>query len=75
MQSASGNRLKELREQHDLKLVEVAASVDKDQSAMWRYETGKSPVPDGVKRILCERYGVTVEYLMGWDRDPVEEAA
>lgn len=70
MQGANRNRLKELRDQHGLKPVEVAALVDRDQSAIWRYESGLTLVPDDVKRKLCERYGVTVEFLMGWDRDP-----
>lgn len=64
-----GNRLKALREKHKLRLVEVASLVDKDQSAVWRYENGRGQIPDEVKRKLATHYGVTVEYLMGWDTE------
>lgn len=37
-----------------------------------RWEKGITPIPDDAKRILSERFGVTVEHLMGWDR---QEAA
>lgn len=63
------NRLAELRRQRNLRLVQVAAVADKDQSTVYRYEQGLTPVPDDVKAILAEFYGVTRAYLMGWDED------
>ena len=61
------NRLGELRRAHGLKLVQVAAHIDKDQTTVWRYETGRTPIPDGVKRQLADLFGVTRAHLMGWD--------
>lgn len=63
------NRLKQLREKHSLRLVEVASLLDRDQSAVWRYENGRGQIPNDVQRALAVRYGVSVEYLMGWDGD------
>lgn len=71
----ASNRLRELREQHDLKLRHMPAIVERDQSTYWRYENGETPVPDDVKRALSARYSVTIEYLMGWDLEPQEAAA
>jgi transcriptional regulator with XRE-family HTH domain len=67
--ATSGNRLKELREARGLKLVQVAAHVNKDQSVVWRYETGRTQIPDDVKAQLACFFGVSRAYLMGWDED------
>lgn len=72
-QTAIGNRLRELRLEHDLKLREIAALVDRGESVIQRYENGQTAVPDEVKLALARRYDVSVDYLMGWDR--VDEAA
>ena len=61
------NRLGELRRAHGLKLVEVAAHVNKDQSVVYRYETGRVQIPDDVKEQLAKLFGVTRAHLMGWD--------
>ena len=61
------NRLAELRREHGLKLVEVAAHINKDQSVVYRYETGTVQIPDDVKARLADLFGVTRAYLMGWD--------
>ena len=61
------NRLGELRRAHGLKLVEVAAHINKDQSVVHRYETGRVQIPDDVKRQLADLFGVTRAHLMGWD--------
>jgi transcriptional regulator with XRE-family HTH domain len=63
----AGNRLAELRRKHGLKLVEVAAHINRDQSVIYRYETGKTQIPDDVKRQLADLFGVTRAQLMGWD--------
>ena len=50
-----------------MKLVTVAAHINKDQSAVYRYETGRTPIPDDVKGRLADLFGVSRAYLMGWD--------
>ena len=68
-----GNRLAELRHASGLKLVEVAAHIDRDQSVIYRYETGAVQIPDDVKARLADLFGVSRAYLMGWD-EPVHAA-
>lgn len=70
---AAPNRLAQLRKERGLKLVEVAAHVNKDQSVVYRYERGTVQIPDDVKGELAEFFGVSRAYLMGWDSR--EEAA
>ena len=50
-----------------MKQVHVAAYLDKDQSTVYRYETGQTPIPDHVKLQLAQLLGVTRAQLMGWD--------
>lgn len=71
------NRLRELRLEHGLKLYDVAALVRYDPSAIQRWETGETAtIPDEIKLLLADHYGVSVEYLMRWDaREPSTEAA
>lgn len=70
-QGSTGNRLRELRLAHELKLHEVSALVGRGESVIQRYESGLTSVPDDIKRILARRYDVSVDYLMGWDRQEV----
>lgn len=67
----SKNRLRELREAHDLKLWELSAVAERDASMIHRYETGTTRIPDDLKLRLAEHFGVTVAYLMGWDEEEV----
>lgn len=69
------NRLRLLREQHDLELFDVAALIRKSTDMVRRYEDGRSEPPLDVLRILAARYGETVEHLMGWDEGPNQEVA
>lgn len=68
------NRLRELRERHDLKLYDIAVLIRRDPSVIYRYEVGETAVPNDVMRLLAKRYEVSVEYLMGWDTEPLEAA-
>jgi transcriptional regulator with XRE-family HTH domain len=75
---ASRNRLKELRQARGLRIVHVAAHINKDQTTVHRYETGQNPIPDDVKAQLASFFGVSRAYLMGWDEDcdkPLEVVA
>lgn len=69
-----GNRLKELRDQRGVRMIDVAAAADKDQSTLSRYERGTVPIPLDVITRLAVFYGVSRAYLMGWDED-LEPAA
>lgn len=74
MQVKNGNRLRELREAKGLELYDIAAHVRKSEPMISRYERGESEPPLPILRRLASFYGVTVEYLMGWDQD-LEPAA
>lgn len=69
------NRLGALITQRGAKLSGVAAHCDVDQSTLYRWRTGASPIPDTAKVVLAQYFGVTVAYLMGWDDEPTEAAA
>lgn len=70
-----GNRLRQLRREKGSTVREISALVSRDQSLVSRYERGLTQVPDDAKLVLAEHFGVTVEYLMGWDLRPETEAA
>lgn len=59
------NRIKELREDRDLRQVDVAAATGVDQKTLSNYETGKT-LPDSFAIVkLAEFFGVTCDYLLG----------
>ena len=59
------NRIKELREDRDLRQIDVAESTGIDQRTLSNYETGKTN-PDSYAIIkLAEFYDVSCDYLLG----------
>ena len=59
------NRIKELREDRDLRQADVAAATGIDQRTLSNYETGKTN-PDSFAIIkLAEFFGVSCDYLLG----------
>ena len=59
------NRIKELREDRDLRQIDVADKTGIDQRTLSNYETGKTN-PDSYSIIkLAEFYGVSCDYLLG----------
>ncbi len=60
------NRLRELRDKRGLKYKHLAVEFGVDPSTVWRWESGRSPIPDQIKFDLADFYGVTVTDLMGW---------
>lgn len=75
MEGGSQNRLRELREQRRVRVIDVAAAAGKDQSVIRRYESGDVPIPLDVITKLALYHGVSRSYLMGWDEDHLEPAA
>ena len=58
-------RLKDLREDRDLRQLDVAEATGIDQRTLSNYETGKT-LPDAVALIrLADFFGVTIDYLVG----------
>ena len=63
-------RIRDLREDRDLKQREVAAFLVCDQSLYSKYERGERELPLRLAIQLAEFYGVSVDYLVGLSDDP-----
>ncbi|MBR3861800.1 MAG: helix-turn-helix transcriptional regulator [Oscillospiraceae bacterium] len=61
------NRIRDLREDRDLRQVDVAHATGIDQKTLSNYETGKTN-PDSYALIrLADFFGVSIDYLVGRD--------
>lgn len=58
-------RLRDLREDHDLKQKEAAAILNIDQRVYSNYETGKREIPTRFVVMLAKYYKVTTDYILG----------
>lgn len=58
-------RIRDLREDRDLKQKELAAYLQVHQTSYSDYELGKANVPVSVLHRLADFYGVSVDYLLG----------
>lgn len=62
------NRIKELREDRDLRQIDVATDTGIDQRTLSNYETGKTN-PDSFAIIkLAEFFNVSADYLLGIEK-------
>ena len=59
------NRLKDLREDNDIKQKEIADVIGCSQATYSRYETGSMTTPVDVLVKLSKYYEVTIDYLLG----------
>ena len=59
------NRLRDLREDRDLKQRDVAGLLKIHQTTYSDYELGRLNIPIPVLHILADFYGVSVDYLLG----------
>ena len=59
------NRLRELREDSDLKQIQVAKILNMSQTGYSKYETGENDIPTDVLIKLADFYHVTIDYLLG----------
>lgn len=64
-------RIRDLREDRDLKQKQVADYLLCDQSLYSKYERGERPLPLDYADKLADFYGVSVDYLL--DRTNVEK--
>ena len=58
-------RIRDLREDHDLKQKQVAQYLMCDQSLYSKYERMERPLPLDLAVKLAQYYDVTVDYLVG----------
>lgn len=62
------NRIKDLREDRDMRQVDLAQATGIDQRTISNYETGKT-VPDAEALVkLADFFEVTIDYLVGRSR-------
>ena len=66
-------RLKDLREDNDLKQKEIAAFRGIDQRVYSNYETGKREIPVHLLLKLAEYYHTSTDYILGLTDDPYTE--
>ena len=68
------NRIRELREDRDLRQIDVAEKTGIDQKTISNYETGKT-LPDSYAIIrLADFFGVTCDYLLGVSERNLKDA-
>lgn len=65
------NRLRDLREDHDLKQADMAKLLNIHQTTYSDYELGRLNIPVSALHTLADYYGVSVDYLLG--RTPHKE--
>ena len=58
-------RIRDLREDNDLKQKDIAEYLMCDQSLYSKYERGERPLPLELADRLADYYGVSVDYLIG----------
>ena len=58
-------RIRNLREDRDLKQEDIASFLHCSQACYSNYENGKRDVPTAVLQALADFYGVSVDYLIG----------
>lgn len=63
-------RLRDLREDHDLKQREVAELLRCSQQVYSNYELGQRDIPTDVLVRLSDFYKVSVDYLLGLTNNP-----
>ena len=66
-------RLKDLREDNDLKQKEIAAFLGIDQRVYSNYESGKREIPVHLLLKLAEYYHTSTDYILGLTDDPYTE--
>ena len=59
------DRLKEIREDRDLKQKDIAKILHTSQVQYSRYESGLRSIPIDKLAILAKYYGVSIDYLLG----------
>lgn len=62
-------RLKDLREDKELKQKEIAAVLGIDQRVYSNYETGKREIPARYVVKLADYYGTSTDYILGRTND------
>lgn len=65
-------RLKDLREDRDLKQSDIAKILQTTQTYYSQYELNKRPLPIRHLITLCQFYNVSADYILGFTNDKKE---
>lgn len=63
-------RIRELREDHDLRQVDIAKMLQMSLTGYSKYEVGENDIPTSVLIALADFYHVSVDYLLGRTNNP-----
>ncbi|MBR4290167.1 MAG: helix-turn-helix transcriptional regulator [Oscillospiraceae bacterium] len=63
-------KIRDLREDHDLKQREIAAYLNCSQRVYSNYELGQRDIPTDVLIRLADFYHVSIDYLLGQTSNP-----
>ncbi len=58
-------RIRDLREDHDLNQTKVAQKLGMSQTGYSKYETGENDIPTSVLIKLARLYNTSIDYLLG----------
>ena len=64
-----GERIRQLREDHDLNQTQIANILGLDQSYYAKYENERHQIPAHVIKKICEYYQVSADYILGLPKD------
>ena len=69
--SLSGDRIRELRIQHDMTLDDVARYLGINRQAVYKYEQGiVTNIPLDKIEKMADLFGTTPDYIAGWTNNP-----
>jgi transcriptional regulator with XRE-family HTH domain len=63
-------RIRDLREDHDLNQTKVANMLGMSQTGYSKYETGENDIPTAILIALARFYNTSVDYLLGETNNP-----
>ena len=63
-------RIRDLREDHDLKQINIAQILNMSQTGYSKYETGENDIPTHVLIALANYYHVSIDYLLDQTNNP-----
>lgn len=69
------NRIEMLRNQAELKRVDIASRLGVVEMTVMRWERGDTQIPDQQKLALAQMFNVSVPFLMNWPETNGETAA
>jgi len=63
-------RIRDLREDHDLSQKKLAEMIGMSQTGYSKYETGENDIPTAILIQLANIYNVSIDYILGETNNP-----